>query len=215
MPLDRIGWLGEQTPEFQQWAERVGRWQFFEAGQFVYHAGDSADGLYGLAAGSLAIEFPLVADEPVSIYLAEVGFWIGDAALLARRPRMVSVIAATDTRLLKLPGNAVHKLLDERPEFWHAFYRLSTRNVMMSVTLLSEALALTVRARICRRLLSLSSSTGAAEVTQANLARILGISRPTLRRCLEELVAQGAIEIKYGKVLVLNRTILESYFDEQ
>lgn len=156
-----------------------------------------------------------MADEPVSVYLAEVGFWIGDAALLAGRPRMVSVIAATDARLLKLPGNAVHKLLDERPDFWRAFYQLSTRNVMTSVTLLSEALALTVRARVCRRLLSLSSPTGAAQITQASLARFLGVSRPTLRRCLEELIAQGAIEIKYAEVLVLNRDILESYFDEQ
>lgn len=168
-----------------------------------------------MASGSLSIEFPLVAGEPVSLYFAEVGFWIGDSALLAGLPRMVSVIAATDTRLLKLPGNAIHRLLEDRPEFWRAFYQLSARNVMTAVTLLSESLALTVRARVCRRLLSLSSPTGEARLTQADLARVLGISRPTLRRCLDELVAQRAIEIMYGKVLVLNRAILETFRDEQ
>jgi CRP-like cAMP-binding protein len=128
---------------------------------------------------------------------------------------MVSVIAATDTRLLKLPGNAIHRLLEDRPEFWRAFYQLSARNLMTAVTLLSESLALTVRARVCRRLLSLSPPTGAARLTQADLARVLGISRPTLRRCLDELVAQRAIQIMYGKVLVLNRAILETFRDEQ
>ena len=61
-------------------------------------AGDSADGLYGLASGGLEITFPLIADEPVVVYRAEPGFWIGDNAELADTPRLVSLKAATQAR---------------------------------------------------------------------------------------------------------------------
>nr|WP_246317598.1 cyclic nucleotide-binding domain-containing protein [Hyphomicrobium methylovorum] len=84
------------------WASEIGRWRRYGAGQFVYQAGDPSDGIYGLADGSLEITFPLVAEEPVSVYRAEVGFWIGDAAELASVPRIVSLMAATESRLLHL-----------------------------------------------------------------------------------------------------------------
>ncbi|MBA2126525.1 hypothetical protein DLM45_09865 [Hyphomicrobium methylovorum] len=101
-PLDQLGWLAEQPKEFMNWASEIGRWRRYGAGQFVYQAGDPSDGIYGLADGSLEITFPLVAEEPVSVYRAEVGFWIGDAAELASVPRIVSLMAATESRLLHL-----------------------------------------------------------------------------------------------------------------
>lgn len=168
-----------------------------------------------MADGGLQIEFPLLADEPVSVYRAEIGFWIGDAALLAGQTRMVSVVAAAQSRLLKLPARAVEKLLAERPEYWRAFYQLSARNVMTAVTLLSEALSLTVRGRVCRRLLTLSNGGEEVSITQNDLAHILGVARPTLRRCLVDLVEEGGIEIQYGKVCILDRAVLEAHRDEQ
>ncbi len=139
------------------------------SGQFVYHAGDKSDGAYGLAEGGLQITFPLVADEPVIVYRAEVGFWIGDAAELSSEPRLVTVMAAAKTRLLHLPSSAIRILLANKPEQWRCFYRLSMSNLRLTLTQLAEALALTVRARACRRLLGIAGQNGDAEITKENL----------------------------------------------
>lgn len=213
--MDQVGWLSDQPPELRQWAGEFGRWRSYAAGTFVYHAGDQADGIYGLGEGSLQVDFPLVAGEPVSIYRAEIGFWIGDAALLAEVPRIVSVVAATESRLFFLPGAAVLKLLAKHPEYWRSFYRLSAANQAMSVTMLSETLALTVRARVCRRLLSLAKDSGEAQITQDRLASVLGVARPTLRRCLVDLAERGGIELHYGKLGVVDRAVLEQFREEQ
>src|SRR5262249_13291216 len=149
-PLDKTGWLAEQPEELLVWVAQVARWRRFGAGEFVYVAGDKSDGLYGLASGGLEISFPLIAAEPIAIYWAEVGFWIGESAELSRAPRLVSLMSANNSELLHIPGQALRKLVAEHPSYWSSFYSLSHRNAMLMLNLLGEAISLSVRARICR-----------------------------------------------------------------
>lgn len=214
-PLDEVGWLAAQPEDFRQWAEQVGRWKTLEGGRFLYHAGDPSDGVYGLASGGLQITFPLVADEPVIIYRAEVGFWFGDGAELASQPRIVTLMAASNVRVLHLPSSSIRILLANKPEQWRCFYQLSMNNLYLAIAHLAEALSLTVRARVCRRLLALSYVNGDAAITQDELAKLLGVTRPTLRRCLVDLEARGAIETRYRNLRVVDVSILESFKDEQ
>jgi CRP/FNR family transcriptional regulator, cyclic AMP receptor protein len=160
-----------------------------KAGQFLYQAGDDPDGLYGLAEGGLDVSFPLISDEPVVIYRTEIGFWIGDSAELAGRTRMV--------------------------EHWQSFYALSAHNVESALTLLSEALALTVRARVCRRMLALTHRNPDVQITQDDLAKLVGVTRATLRRCIVDLAAEGAVETGYRTLKVRDATVLARYQDEQ
>jgi CRP/FNR family cyclic AMP-dependent transcriptional regulator len=214
-PLDRVGWLSEEPEEFKSWAAEIGRWRVYRAGQFLFHAGDESDGLYGLASGRLQIAFPFVGEEPVTIHQAEIGFWIGDVAVLANIPRVVSLMAATESRLFHLPTQAVTSLLAKHPKHWISFYKLNALNSRTLLTLLSEVLALTVRARVCRRLLLLSEKDQHLEITQDELAQLLGVTRPTLARCLADLKARGGISIHYRKLRVLDAAVLAAFRDEQ
>jgi CRP-like cAMP-binding protein len=214
-PLDGVGWLAHQPPAFRGWAAATGRWRRYRAGQVLYDAGDPSDGLYGLADGSLDITFPLVAEEPVTLHRAEVGFWIGDSALLAQEPRAVSVHAAAPSRVLFIAGDAVRAMLVERPEHWRAFYLLSHTNTITAVNLLAEVLALTVTARVARRLLRLADPDGAVSATQSDLAKLVGVARATLQRAFEELAASRAIETGYRSVKIIDRAALERYINRQ
>ncbi len=214
-PLDTVGWLASQPKDFCEWVERAGRWRTFEPGQFIYHAGDASDGIYGLAEGSLQVTFPLVAKEPVTIHRAEVGFWIGDNAEFTGRPRLISLIAGTKCRLLHLSSSAIAAHLNEVHDHWRCFYTLSADNTATAIMLLSEVLSLTVRARVCRRLLKLAGSRQEVEITQDELAELLGVTRATSRRCLTDLAEQGAVELHYRKLRLINADVLRSYEDEQ
>ncbi len=214
-PLDTRGWLSEQPGPFRDWVAAVARWRDYDDGQIVYQAGDVSDGLYGLASGGLDISFPLISDEPVTIYRAEIGFWIGDSAELSRKPRMISLQAAGPTRLLHIPSQDVGGMLGRNPQYWQSFYELSARNVNMAMTLLAESLALTVRARVCRRLLALTKQDTNVEITQDNLAKLVGVTRATLRRCIIELATEGGLETGYRTLRVANAAVLARYRDEQ
>jgi CRP-like cAMP-binding protein len=214
-PLNKLGWLADQSPELHSWASEVGQWRSYDAGQAIYQADDPADGLYGLAEGAIQIAFPLPTREQVFLHRAEVGFWIGDLAELASAPRLVSVVSATNSRLLHISSEKVRRLLDYHPWHWPAFYRLSVSNMRMALTLLSEALSLTVRARVCRRLLALSEANPDIEITQETLSELLGVTRPTLRRCLLDLEERGAIARKYSRLSIIAPLVLKAFCDER
>ena len=214
-PLDSVGWLADQPEDFRAAVVATARWRTVETGEFLYQAGDPADGMYGLAEGSLEVTFPLVADEPVAVYRAEVGFWIGDNAEFSQTPRLVSVAAARPSRVLHWPGWAARALLTAEPRHWLSLYRLSAKNVALALETLSEALALTVRARVCRRLLVLADETGDVAITQTELAKLIGVTRGTLQRCLNDLASRGAVETRYGKIAITDAAVLEQFREEQ
>lgn len=214
-PLDQVGWLVQEAKELREWVAEVGHWRVFETGQLIYSSGDFSDGVYGLGSGSLELMFPLVQDEPVFLHLAEVGFWIGDAAELAGNPRIVSLSAASRSRLLHVSSRSIQKLLAAKPEYWPAFYRLSGINFHTLARQYAEALSLTLRARVCRHLLRLTEAPSVVEVTQDDLAHLVGVARGTLRRCLAELANLGAVEIRYRKLRVLDPAMLARFRNEQ
>ena len=156
-----------------------------------------------------------MAEEPATLHRAEIGFWIGESALLAHEPRAISIHAAASSRVFFIPGNAVHALLAERPEHWRAFYLLSHINAVIAANLLAEVLALTVTARAARRLLRLAAPDGVVSATQDDLAKLVGVARATLQRALDELVRAGAIETGYRSVTIANRAALERYVNQQ
>jgi CRP/FNR family transcriptional regulator, cyclic AMP receptor protein len=214
-PLDAVGWLAQQPPTFRHWAAGAGRWQRYQDGQVLYDAGDPSNGLYGLAEGAIDITFPLVAEEPVTLHRGEIGFWIGDSGLLAHEPRAVSVHAAAPSRVFFVPGEAVRTLLAEQPECWHAFYLLSHLNAVTAVNLLAEVLALSVTARVARRLLRLAAPNGVVSVTQDDLAKLVGVARATLQRAFEELAQADTIKTGYRSITITNRGLLERYVNQQ
>jgi CRP-like cAMP-binding protein len=208
-PLDRLGWLAEQPAHLQSWFAAHGRWRQLAAGESIYDAGDEADALFGLGSGALDITLPLTDHEPVVMHRGEVGFWIGDLALLAGTERLVSVHARRAARVYVVPGRAVRALLEAEPEHWPRFYALTHRNMRTALHLLAEALSMSPSERICRRLLQLVEPDGTVRATQEELADLLGVTRATVRRVLKRLVAEGAIATGYGRLRVCDRCRLE------
>lgn len=171
--------------------------------------------MYGLASGALEINFPLIADEPLTIHRAEPGFWIGDAAQLSRRPRIIGIAAATPAKLLRVNGADLDRLLAENPRFWPCFYDLNMRNIETALTLLGESLALTVKARVCRRLLALAEHEAEVTITQDDLAKLVGVTRATVRRAIAELAAEGGVETGYRTLRLSDLAVLRRHKDDQ
>lgn len=206
-PLDRLGWLASQPADLREWVASVGVWRDYAADQIVYIAHDPADGLYGLAAGALDISGPYGDDEQVALARAEPGFWIGDAALLSGTPRLVTVTAMTAARLLFVPGSAVLRLLRDRPGMWPCFYMLSNINLATALELLAETLSCPPRVRIARNLMRLGGD-GTVVASQADIARLAGVTRATMQRGLGDLIRSGAIETGYRSIRIRDRDAL-------
>jgi CRP-like cAMP-binding protein len=207
--LGQVGWLARQPPEFQAAVARLGRWREYKPREIIYLAGSEPDGMYGLAAGTLELSFPLVGEEEVIVHRAEPGFWIGEAAILAGRSRMITLTAATAVKVLFLPRTELRRMIEADPRHWGAFYEQSVGNQIITLTLLAEVLSLTPRARVVRLMLRLADGEGVVAGSQEDLGRLLGMTRSSIRRSIADLADSGLISTGYGKLRILDKTGLE------
>lgn len=114
--LARVGWLAEQPTPFQNRIEQLGRWISIRRGQVLYSIGEDAKFMYGLGEGLLDVSITVNAERDVIIHRAAVGLWVGDSAILSGSARAVSLTAASDVQVFKLPGAAVLQNLAQYPE---------------------------------------------------------------------------------------------------
>ncbi len=202
--LSEVGWLSGQPESLCAWAARAGRWRVYEKGRMLYQYGDDPDGLYGLGSGMLEAQIPM-GEEQVTIYRGEPGFWIGESALLARTSRAISLSAAVKSRVFFIPASAVKALLRDEPQFWYCFFELNHLNAARAVATLAEVLSKTPQERLARLLLRLADAAGKVNATQEDLARLIGMSRSSLKRVLNDLMDTGAIAVGYRSLRLVDR----------
>lgn len=207
--LNSLGWLADQPADFQDRMAGMGRWMNMRRGQTIYAVGDEADAIYGLAEGLLDITIPIDSHRDIVIHRATAGFWIGDSALLAGSLRTLTLSAASDGLLFRLPAAAVRRNLEKHPADWTYFYRLSHINANRGLIALAEVISLPPRARFARTLLRLSSAAGSVQVTQEELGRMVGMSRAAFRRSFAALIEQGIVDVEYGRIQIRNLPALQ------
>jgi CRP-like cAMP-binding protein len=206
--LSETGWLSLQPPDFQDRMIAIGRWTAAPRGKALYVLGEAPDAIFGLGSGRLDVSVP-VGQEDVVVHRAPPGFWIGDGALLSHVPRFLTVTAATDCEVFRIPETPLRRVLDENPGDWQYFHHLATLNAILATQALAEALVLSARPRFARVLLRLANPDGTINATQEELGRMAGMSRAAFRRAFGELIAAGALETGRGRVRICDRTALE------
>ena len=212
--LADVGWLASQPAEFRALIARAGTWRRANAGEVIYLAGEEPDGLYGLGEGALEIHSPLISEEQVVLHRAEPGFWIGEAAILSGKTRMVSLSAASDCRFFFVPTSRLRGIVKDDPRHLRSMLEQSNMNVTTALRLLAEALSLTPRARIARLLLRLADDGGAVEGSQEDFARVLGMTRSSVRRAMASLIDIGVIETGYRHYVIVDPDRLEQMTKE-
>lgn len=211
--MSTVGWLAGEAPDFRDRLLSIARWRSYRAQEDVYLAGDEPNGLFGLEKGRLDLSIPISDDEWVTMHRAQPGFWIGDSALFAGQRRGLSVVTHDECLMLTVPALPLKRMLVDHPEDFACFYRLNHANVMTTLRVLAETIALPPRARFARMLLRLSSKEGIVDATQAELGALAGMSRAAFRRAFSELIEQGVVKMEYGAVRILDMEALRREVD--
>jgi len=202
--LRERGWLSERSSGVSEALRKIARVIAIEPKRNLYYAGDLPDGVYGLVQGALDVSIPRADGQELTIHRADPGFWIGDLALLANQRRHVTVRAASPSILVHLPQAGLNRLLSTMPTLYADFYVLSHRNVETLLRVIGNLSVTPSDARVALRLLfqaeQLPSKTDWIQLSQDKLAELLGLSVPTLQRCLRRLDRDGLVELGYGRV---------------
>ena len=166
----------------------------FRARQTVFRAGDTADGLYIVVSGRIRVSRE-TAHHVELLHSETAGGLLGEIPVFGGGPFPATAVASEPTRCLKLPVDAVERLLRDHVEFSRfAIARLATRAQSL-LHRIDELTSSTITARLAEHLSRRAESNG--EVTlgmsQAALADELGTAREVVVRALATLVAAKAI----------------------
>lgn len=207
--LQARGWFAELSKETQKRLSSIAKLRTFGTGESIYLSGEVPDGIFGLVQGSITIAFPRNDGEDYIAHHAGCGFWVGDLAVFAKAPRLVSIHAAEPTTMVQLRPHDIAKLVRQDPELHTDFYALSYQNVKTALNVLANLAIISIDKRVADRLLLESAAhpnaDGWVRISQPDLANLLAISLPTLRRTIGRFASAGLVEQGYGRVKVLDR----------
>ena len=208
--LALIGWLSKTPEGFRDAILSGSNLRSFSPGETIYPQGDPSDGLYGLAAGTLAVELSGSTRPPGFASLMGKGFWTGGHTLLLGPGRQVGLVAITNCHLLQLSRAAFHGIARRDPEAWRWLAVLPLMQNAAALGVLEDLLIRDPQGRCAMILLRLAGCRGPFSgdcpeevfVTQEELAEIANLSRTSLGDVLRKFEAQGLISRRYGRITI-------------
>ncbi len=190
----------------------AGHEQQLVRGDVLFKEGDSAEYLYVVVRGRLAIAIANPIDHRETVVsLMEPGDLFGEMAMLDQGPRSAMARALEPSTVLAIPYDAVLTVFRSRPELLWGVTRLLAQRLRVMDEVLADSVFLDVTGRTAKRLLELSE--GADEftlpVTQEELAGMVGASRERVNKAIASFIRLGWIDQHERRYTILKRQSLE------
>lgn len=110
--------------------------------------------------------------------------------------------------MVHLRPRDIARLVREDPQLHADFYALTYANFRTALNIIANLAIVSVDKRLADRLLLEATAhpkaNGWVQVSQPDLAQLLAISVPTLRRTMGRFVRAGLVEQGYGRVKIVD-----------
>ncbi len=181
----------------------------------LFHEGDPGDSLHLLEKGRVAIRVSTLGGDTAILTVLRPGDSFGEQALLdTSSARTASAVALEAVETRTLHRNDFEALRRQHPSVERLLIDVLAAQVRRLSAQLLDALYMPVDARVVLRLAELADIyDGGGPVVdiplkQEDVASIAGTTRPTANRVLQQLAADGIVELGRGRVHVLDRAAL-------
>lgn len=188
----------------------------FGAGAIIVAEGEPGDDFYLIESGRVALRVTTPAGDVSTLSVLSAGQSFGEMALVARRRRTATAIAMEPVTTRVMSRRLFDSLRHTHSGVDRMLVDILASRVDRLSRQLAEALYLPVEARLARRLLALAGVYRTAPgpvvlpLTQEDIAGIVGASRPTVNQILNRLATANAVELRRGRVIVLDEPALQA-----
>ena len=137
----------------------------------------------------------------------------GEMALFDPSPRSTSATAVSETRLAGVKHESLRKAMEKSPNISAQVLQALARRLRRTNENLADLVFSDVPGRVAKALLDLADRFGrpatdgvlvAHELTQEELAQLVGASRETVNKALAEFVSRGWIRLEARAVVILD-----------
>lgn len=188
----------------------------YRKGTPIFAQGDQGDALYGVVAGRVRISASGAGGQEVFLNIMEPGDTFGEIAVMDGLPRTAGAAALDDAVLIIVKRTDFLQLLEREPQLTIHLLRLLCERLRWTSELVEESAFLAGPARLAKRLLILASLHGRAtgvgqlelRISQAELARFLGVSRQIVNHHLSEWRRHGWVDLGRSQIVIRNAEAL-------
>lgn len=217
--LERLPLLARlQTEDVRALAQR-GRARRFREGDMIVREGDPGDALYVVLEGRARILVSSSLGDEATVADLGPGDCIGEFSVLDGLPRSATAVATTDVRTLGISREDFREWLEARPAAAFALLEELSMRLRRANQGLADQLFLGLSQRLARKLVSLAQSGGTpvsegevrVRVTQAELASMLGVTRESVNKELQQFAARGWLRTARGAITISDVQALNLY----
>lgn len=182
-------------------------------GNTLFKEGDDGDHLYVVASGKVKLGTKSQDGRENLLMILGPGDMFGELSLFDSGPRTATATAITESRLLSVGQERVIPWLKEHPEVaLQLLSRLATR-LRRTNEVVGDLVFSDVPGRVAKALIDLGVKFGEQrdegmyvnhDLTQEELAQLVGASRETVNKALADFAQRGWIRLEARSVVVLD-----------
>jgi CRP/FNR family transcriptional regulator, cyclic AMP receptor protein len=218
--VDRVDDLLSRTPLFEALDEEGASALRAEMhrvdlarGDRLFGEGDAGDKLYVVLDGKVKLTRTAADGRENLLSVIGPGEMFGELSLFDPRPRTQTATALTDTRLAALDHQALRDWVTDRPDMALHLLRALAQRLRRTNEVMTDLVFTDVPGRVAKALLDLADRFGVQrpdglqvnhDLTQEELAQLVGASRETVNKALADFVSRGWIQLSAKSVLLVD-----------
>lgn len=209
--IARIPLFERMSPEEREELRGMMSQTTLRRGEVLFNEGDSGDRLYILLTGKVKLGHTSVDGRENLLAVLGPGEIVGELTLFDPGPRSATATAVATTELLALEHNQLMGFIDSHPTLAKDMLRALAVRLRLTNTALADLVFSDVPGRVAKALLDLAERFGAPtedgihvphDLTQEELAQLVGASRETINKSLAEFSSRGWIRLE-GRAVTL------------
>jgi CRP-like cAMP-binding protein len=186
----------------------------YPRGAVVFHEGEPGDSLYIVLAGKIKLGRRTADGRESLVAVMGPSDQFGELSIFDPGPRTTTAVTVTDARLARMPKHALRGWIANRPQIAEQLLRVLARRLRRTNNHLADLIFTDVPGRVAKQLLQLAQRFGSLEggqlrvthdLTQEELAQLVGASRETVNKALADFAQRGWLRLEGKSVIILDR----------
>lgn len=183
-------------------------------GDVLLEQGEEGDSIVLLLDGVARVSMVAANGREIILDYAESGAVLGEIGLLDGEPRTATVTTIAPGRILRLSRAAFESFIETHPRVALRMLREMARRLRQANDTIEADRACSAGQRLARALRRLmrppvENTRLRHDLSQSELGSFVGISRENVNRQLSAWADVGAIEMRQGRIRVLDRSYIE------
>jgi len=187
------------------------RYESFGRGDVIFDEGDQGDKLYAVIEGKVKLARTAADGRENLQTVLGPGEMFGELSLFDPRPRTAGAVAVTDATLASLAHNALRPWIIKHPDVAVQLLQALVQRLRRTNDVMADLVFSDVPSRVAKALLGLAERFGQPipegihvmhDLTQEELAQLVGASRETVNKALADFSGRGWIRIESRAVVI-------------